>query len=48
LLDALAELRLRGRKALAILLDPDDFATGQLHHLLQLARQHPVEKETKI
>ena len=43
LLDALAALRLRGRKALAVLLDPDDFATGQVQRLLQLNRQYPVD-----
>ena len=43
LLDALAGLRQHGRKALAVLLDPDDFATGQVQHLLHLSRQHPVD-----
>ncbi|RZK18508.1 MAG: geranylgeranylglyceryl/heptaprenylglyceryl phosphate synthase [Hymenobacter sp.] len=43
LLDTLAGLRLRGRKALAVLLDPDDFAAGQVQQLLQLHQQHPVD-----
>jgi putative glycerol-1-phosphate prenyltransferase len=43
LLDKLAELRLRGRKALAVLLDPDDFEPARLRHLLQLTQQHPVD-----
>jgi phosphoglycerol geranylgeranyltransferase len=43
LLDTLAELRLRGRKALAVLLDPDDFAAEPLHHLLRLNQQHTVD-----
>ena len=43
LLDTLAGLRLRGRKALAILLDPDDFEPARLRHLLRLTRQHPVD-----
>jgi len=43
LLDTLAGLRLRGRKALAVLLDPDDFAADSLRHLLRLAQQHPVD-----
>jgi len=43
LLDTLAGLRLRGRKALAVLLDPDDFEPARLRQLLQLTRQHPVD-----
>ena len=43
LLDTLAGLRLRGRKALALLLDPDDFEPARLRHLLRLTRQHPVD-----
>jgi len=43
LLDSLAGLRRRGRKALAVLLDPDDFVADSLRHLLRLARQHPVD-----
>ncbi|RZK16055.1 MAG: geranylgeranylglyceryl/heptaprenylglyceryl phosphate synthase, partial [Hymenobacter sp.] len=43
LLDTLAELRAHGRKALAVLLDPDDFAAEPLHQLLRLTRQHPVD-----
>jgi len=43
LLDKLAELRLRGRKALAVLLDPDDFELTRLRHLLQLTQQHPID-----
>jgi geranylgeranylglyceryl phosphate synthase family protein len=43
LLDKLADLRLRGRKALAVLLDPDDFEPTRLRHLLQLAQQHPID-----
>ncbi len=43
LLDKLTGLRLRGRKALAVLLDPDDFEPARLQHLLLLTRQHPVD-----
>jgi len=43
LLDELLGLRARGRKALAVLLDPDDFAAHRIHNLLQLTRQHPVD-----
>ena len=43
LLDTLAELRLRGRKALAVLLDPDDFEPTRLRQLLRLAQQHPID-----
>jgi phosphoglycerol geranylgeranyltransferase len=43
LLDTLAGLRLRGRKALAVLLDPDDFEPARLRQLLLLTRQHPVD-----
>ena len=43
LLDSLAELRACGRKALAVLLDPDDFAPERIHHLLRLTQQHPVD-----
>jgi geranylgeranylglyceryl phosphate synthase family protein len=43
LLDKLADLRLRGRKALAVLLDPDDFEPTRLRHLLQLTQQHPID-----
>jgi putative glycerol-1-phosphate prenyltransferase len=43
LLDELLGLRARGRKALAVLLDPDDFATHRIHKLLHLTRQHPVD-----
>jgi len=43
LLDELLGLRARGQKALAVLLDPDDFAADRLHKLLQLTRQHPVD-----
>jgi phosphoglycerol geranylgeranyltransferase len=43
LLDTLAGLRLRGRKALAVLLDPDDFEPARLRQLLQLAQRHPVD-----
>ena len=43
LLDALVGLRPHGRKALALLLDPDDFEPARLRHLLHLTRQHPVD-----
>ncbi len=43
LLSKLADLRLRGRKALAVLLDPDDFEPARLRRLLQLTQQHPVD-----
>ncbi len=43
LLDDLVGLRPRGRKALAVLLDPDDFEPGRVRHLLHLTRQHPVD-----
>jgi putative glycerol-1-phosphate prenyltransferase len=43
LLDTLAGLRLRGRKALAVLLDPDDFEPARLRHLLQLGQAHPID-----
>jgi geranylgeranylglyceryl phosphate synthase family protein len=43
LLDELLGLRARGRKALAVLLDPDDFAAHRIHNLLHLTRQHPVD-----
>ncbi|MGI4743704.1 MAG: geranylgeranylglyceryl/heptaprenylglyceryl phosphate synthase [Janthinobacterium lividum] len=42
MLDTLAGLRLRGRKALAVLLDPDDFEAGRLVRLLHLVKQHPI------
>ena len=43
LLDTLAGLRPRGRKALAVLLDPDDFEPARLRQLLQLTEHHPVD-----
>jgi geranylgeranylglyceryl phosphate synthase family protein len=43
LLDKLADLRLHGRKALAVLLDPDDFEPMRLRQLLQLAQQHAID-----
>jgi phosphoglycerol geranylgeranyltransferase len=43
LLDELLALRAHGRKALAVLLDPDDFVPERIHHLLHLTRQHPVD-----
>jgi geranylgeranylglyceryl phosphate synthase family protein len=43
LLDKLADLRLHGRKALAVLLDPDDFEPVRLRQLLQLAQQHAID-----
>jgi len=43
LLEKLLGLRARGRKALAVLLDPDDFAPEPTQHLLHLTRQHPVD-----
>jgi phosphoglycerol geranylgeranyltransferase len=43
LLDTLAGLRLHGRKALAVLLDPDDFEPARLRQLLRLSQQHPVD-----
>ena len=43
LLDTLAGYRQQGRKALAVLLDPDDFAADRLLHLLALTRQHPID-----
>jgi len=36
-------LRQQGRKALAVLLDPDDFAPARTRELLALAKQHPVD-----
>lgn len=43
MLDTLAGLRLHGRKALAVLLDPDDFEADRLVRLLHLTKQHPVD-----
>jgi phosphoglycerol geranylgeranyltransferase len=43
LLNELLGLRARGQKALAVLLDPDDFAADRIHNLLQLTRRHPVD-----
>jgi geranylgeranylglyceryl phosphate synthase family protein len=43
LLDTLAGLRLCGRKALAVLLDPDDFDADRLRHLVHATAQHPVD-----
>ena len=43
LLDDLVGLRQCGRKALAVLLDPDDFEPGRVRHLLHLTRQHPID-----
>ena len=43
LLDALAELRQQGRKALAVLLDPDDFTPARTRQLLGQVAQHPVD-----
>lgn len=43
LLDSLAGLRACGRKALAVLLDPDDFVPERIHQLLRLTQQHPVD-----
>jgi geranylgeranylglyceryl phosphate synthase family protein len=43
LLDELADLRRHGRKALAVLLDPDDFEPTRIRQLLQLSQQHPVD-----
>jgi putative glycerol-1-phosphate prenyltransferase len=43
LLDALAGLRQQGRKALAVLLDPDDFVPARTRQLLALVQQHPID-----
>ncbi len=43
LLDKLADLRLRGHKALAVLLDPDDFEERRLRQLLELAKHHRID-----
>jgi putative glycerol-1-phosphate prenyltransferase len=43
LLEELLGLRARGCKALAVLLDPDDFTPEATQHLLHLTRQHPVD-----
>lgn len=43
LLDKLVGLRQHKRKALAVLLDPDDFEPGRVHHLLSLSKQHPID-----
>ncbi|MGI4869690.1 MAG: geranylgeranylglyceryl/heptaprenylglyceryl phosphate synthase [Janthinobacterium lividum] len=43
MLDTLAGYRHQGRKALAVLLDPDDFAADRVHQLLAQTRQHPVD-----
>lgn len=43
LLDTLAGLRSRGHKALAVLLDPDDFEPSRLHQMLRIAQQHPID-----
>lgn len=43
LLDTLIANRQRGRKALAVLLDPDEFTEVSCHQLLQLAACHPVD-----
>ena len=43
LYDALLSQRRQGRKALAVLLDPDDLTEAALLHLLQLTERHPVD-----
>ena len=43
LLDTLTALRSAGRKALAVLLDPDDLTETSLLHLLTLTKRHPVD-----
>ena len=43
LLDAFAALRPAGRKALAVLLDPDDLTEAGLLHLLTLTKRHHVD-----
>ena len=43
LLNELLERRQRGRKSLAVLLDPDDFTESGCLNLLRLARQHPID-----
>jgi geranylgeranylglyceryl phosphate synthase family protein len=43
LLEGLLALRQRGQKAIAVLLDPDDFEATRLRHLLHLIKQHPVD-----
>jgi putative glycerol-1-phosphate prenyltransferase len=43
LYDALRTNRERGRKALAVLLDPDNLTETSLLHLLALSKQHPVD-----
>ncbi|WP_232341439.1 geranylgeranylglyceryl/heptaprenylglyceryl phosphate synthase [Hymenobacter ginkgonis] len=43
MLDTLAGYRQQGRKALAVLLDPDDFAADRLLHFVALTRQHPID-----
>ncbi|MGI4834469.1 MAG: geranylgeranylglyceryl/heptaprenylglyceryl phosphate synthase [Janthinobacterium lividum] len=39
----MAGLRHQGRKALAVLLDPDDFVPVRTRQLLALVRQHPID-----
>ena len=43
LLNDLLERRQRGRKSLAVLLDPDDFTETGCRRLLELARRHPID-----
>ena len=43
LYDALLTRRAQGRKALAVLLDPDNLDEASLRHLLALSQAHPVD-----
>lgn len=43
LYDDLRQRQLRGRKSLAVLLDPDNLTESSLLHLLRLSEQHPVD-----
>ena len=43
LYDDLRQRQLRGRKSLAVLLDPDNLTESSLLHLLRLSAQHPVD-----
>lgn len=43
LLNHLIESQQRGRKALAVLLDPDDFTEAGCRQLLQLVERHPID-----
>lgn len=43
LYDDLRQRQQRGRKSLAVLLDPDNLTESSLLHLLRLSEQHPVD-----